>query len=424
MYCYVDTQRGTRSVACAESRDRAHNRSCIAHIPESKLLDVLALTLSEKPVGTDHSLRNLALPLRARDIIITLAGPPDTALQHWWNDAGLWYLPLDLPPRTGFRPSGGAGFLPFRHVANQIPRTTASVRAITRAARDFDVIHSNWLFTHIDAVLAGNLSRTPVILELHDLLPVGPGRHAASAAVTVADHSVAVSNAVMSQLSASAQKKTTVIHQGVDTQRFQPGPRDEAFRALLSGGHPASFVCAIVGRQDPSKGLHTAIEAVAQLRDDKIDVHLALVGAPGEDSGEYASDMRQLAQQLLGSAHTFIDHVSDVPSVLRSVDAVLVPSIDEPFGLIALEAQATGLPVIASNSGGLPEFVRDRDSGLIATTGDADSFASALREVALSKANAQRLGNKARALADNSYRIQQRADAFAQVYGRAVRGFS
>lgn len=422
MLCWP--QRGTRAAACSGSLSIAHNPVLRSPNTESLLLDVLALTLSEKPVGTDHSLRNLALPLKAMNIHVTLAGPPDTALQQWWTEAGLWYLPLEMAPRSGFRPSGESGYLPVRQIAGQVPRTAASVRAIGRAARDFDVIHSNWLFSHIDAAIAGRLTRTPVVLELHDLVPEGPGRHAVSAAVSTATHSVAVSHAVKGQLASTAQRRTSVIHQGVDGDRFHPSPsHDHDVRQLLSDGNPTRFLCAVIGRQDPNKGLHTAIEAVAQLRHADLDVHLALVGAPGEDSGDYQQQMRQLAQQRLGSAHTFLDHVTDVSRLLNSVDAVLVPSVDEPFGLIALEAQASGCPVIASDSGGLPEFVRHGETGLIARTDDADSFANALRILVTDRPAAERLSNNARVATEKTYRIQQRADAFALLYQKAVKGF-
>jgi glycosyltransferase involved in cell wall biosynthesis len=198
-------------------------------------------------------------------------------------------------------------------------------------------------------------------------------------------------------------------------------PRDNAIRTRLGGGDSKAFLVAIIGRLDPGKGVHIAIAAVAALRQQGMNVHLAIIGSPGEDSGQYASQMRVLARDRLVDGHTFVEHAADVAALLGVVDAVVVPSVDEPFGLIALEAQAAGVPIVVSDSGGLPEFVHDNRDGLVARTGDADSFASALRRLIDDRPFRERIAVAARDNAE-SRRIDNRAESILDVYVRAIRG--
>jgi glycosyltransferase involved in cell wall biosynthesis len=199
-------------------------------------------------------------------------------------------------------------------------------------------------------------------------------------------------------------------------------PCDNDVRTRLGGRDSNAFLVAIIGRLDPGKGVHIAITAVAALRRQGMNVHLAIVGSPGEDSGDYASQMRVLAHKRLADSHTFIEHAADVAALLGAVDAVVVPSVDEPFGLIALEAQSAGVPVVVSDSGGLPEFVHDNRDGLVVRTGDTESFAAALRRLIDDAPFRERLAKAARDNAEESHRSDKRAESILDVYVRAIRG--
>ncbi len=74
----------------------------------------------------------------------------------------------------------------------------------------------------------------------------------------------------------------------------------------------------------------------------------------------------------------FVGRTNDVPDTLRALDVLVNTSVAEPFGLSVLEAQASGVAVVGTRAGGIPDFVFDGDNGLLVPSGDADALAKAL----------------------------------------------
>jgi glycosyltransferase involved in cell wall biosynthesis len=147
--------------------------------------------------------------------------------------------------------------------------------------------------------------------------------------------------------------KVVVAHSGVDLAAFRladdfPSRRDR-LRALF------------VGRIDPNKGPDLAVDAVAALRAEGIAVNLTVAGGVWfYGNGKEMRDpfFRKLKTKMDSVSTTYLGHVSrpDLPPIVRRHDVALVLSrSNEPFGLVALEAMASGCAVIASNRGGLPE---------------------------------------------------------------------
>lgn len=374
--------------------------------------DVLAVTFSDRPVGTDHSLRNLCSAWSDDDVRLTLAGPRDSELHAWWKDAGLPFIGLDLPSTSARRAGHRLANLPD-HSSALVFRAASQV---ARLAPGYDVLHSNWLLSHPAVVLAARRSGVPALLELHDILPSRAGRAVLNATIGGARRSVAVSDAVRAQLSPRARRRTETVHQGVDTDRFAPGIPDLRRRAALSGGRTESVLVAIIGRFDPQKRLEVAIDAVAEVRSRGHDVRLALIGEASEDNGDYETALRSRAAAKLPGAHTFSPAVHDVEVILRSVDVVIVPSANEPFGLIAAEAQACEVPVVVSDTGGLPEFVVDGVTGAVVPHTEAAAFAAALTSMTDPSVRA-RLGTAGRRNIQEHFGIRRRADRFRAVYG-------
>lgn len=386
---------------------------------DASLTKVLAVTLSTVVGGTDHSIRNLALALRTEGVTVTLGAPEGTETERWWRGSGLPFLALDLPARVGVRPQGERTLHSVPRLAGQVPKSVRAVSVLRRAAKDFDVIHSNHLLLHPDAVVAGKLARRPVVVELHDIVPPGVGRSLLSIVAAGSSRTVAVSEAAASQLSDRLADRVTVAHQGIDTEKFSPGAVDHAARAVLTAD-PSAPLIAAVGRIDPEKNLHVLIEAVALVRSSGIDAHLAIVGSPSEDDGSYLAALHDSASRLLPDAHRFHSRTDNVVSTLRSVDVLACPSKNEPFGLIALEAQACAIPVVASDTGGLVDFVTHERTGLVATAGDADSLAAQLRRLISDRALVASLVTAGRHQAESAFSSEHRARRFADIYSAAI----
>ncbi len=166
-----------------------------------------------------------------------------------------------------------------------------------------------------------------------------------------------------------------VVHPGVDLQTFSPGDRRAARAALgLADDEP---VVAFVGRIQPLKAPDVLLRAAARLP----GVRVMVAGGPS-GSGLAAPDgLMRLADEL-GITHrvTFLPPQSrdQLVDLYRAADLVAVPSYSESFGLVAVEAQACGTPVVAAAVGGLPVAVRDGVSGVLVDGHDPADWADAI----------------------------------------------
>ncbi|HEY7849719.1 MAG TPA: glycosyltransferase family 1 protein [Ktedonobacterales bacterium] len=142
---------------------------------------------------------------------------------------------------------------------------------------------------------------------------------------------------------------------GVDAEQFTPTQRSREWRARLSAGDPDATILLYVGRLAPEKSLERLLPVLHRLP----NVHLALVGA-----GPEASSLRRI---YAGAPVTFVGSLSgqELAAAYASADIFALPSSTETLGLAAIEAMASGLPVIGANRGGIPDIVRDGETGLL-----------------------------------------------------------
>ncbi|HKP43460.1 D-inositol-3-phosphate glycosyltransferase [Mycobacterium sp.] len=166
-----------------------------------------------------------------------------------------------------------------------------------------------------------------------------------------------------------------VVHPGVDLEMFTPGDRAAA-RATL-GLDADEQVVAFVGRIQPLKAPDVLLRAAAKVP----GVRVLVAGGPS-GSGLAAPDgLVRLADELgMSERVTFLPPQSRdrLVEVYRAADIVAVPSYSESFGLVAIEAQACGTPVVAAAVGGLPVAVRDGVSGTLVDGHDVDDWAAAI----------------------------------------------
>jgi D-inositol-3-phosphate glycosyltransferase len=169
---------------------------------------------------------------------------------------------------------------------------------------------------------------------------------------------------------------------GVDHGLFRPGSQSEARERL---GIEFGPLLLYVGRIQPLKGVDVAIETLANVRGYYPLARLVVVGGPSGDRGP--AEMAHLAQLAIqrGLGNEVVFRPPETHDVLadfyRACDVLLIPSRSESFGLVAAEAQASGLPVVAANVGGLSYAVADGTSGVLVDGYEPATWAAAVHQV-------------------------------------------
>jgi D-inositol-3-phosphate glycosyltransferase len=208
--------------------------------------------------------------------------------------------------------------------------------------------------------------------------------------------------------------RTVVVQPGVDLDRFRPGPR--SFAKLPATGQ----VIAFVGRIQPLKAPDILISALAKMTDP--DVTLVICGGPSGSGLERPTALIDLAARLgVRDRVLFLPPQTgdDLADLYRRADLVAVPSYNESFGLVALEAQACGTPVVAAAVGGLVTAVRNGVSGVLVDGHDPQDWARAMDSLlAAPRLRTSLAAGAVRHAADFSW--DRTAEGLLQVYREAV----
>jgi D-inositol-3-phosphate glycosyltransferase len=259
----------------------------------------------------------------------------------------------------------------------------------------YDLIHSHyWLSGRVASRISGRRS-IPFVHTFHTLgrakndsggfgSPEPEMRLAGEARVIQEADAIVASTCEerkwLIDLYAAHPERIHVIPPGVDHDVFSPGDQSEARRLL---GLTAERVMLLVGRLQPLKAADTAICALSNLirwgRVSRADTKLLIVGGPSGAAGDdELNRLRRLASAL--ELTDVVDFVparphQELPRYYRAADVCLVPSLTETFGLVALEAQACGVPVVASAVGGLSSVVRHGKTGFLVEPSSSEAFA-------------------------------------------------
>ncbi len=205
---------------------------------------------------------------------------------------------------------------------------------------------------------------------------------------------VAVSNEVKASLIVKRhipEWKIITIHNAVDLRRYvvqEPEKIRKLKNALQIPGHV--FVIGIVARLDTPKAHWILIDAIREVAD-KHPVCLLIVG----EGPRYISLVKQVDDYGLSDSVQFLGKRTDIPDLLNVMDAFCLSSIFEGLPNVILEAMACGLPVIASNIGGIPEAVQHRENGYLVPVKRSDLFARAIIEIIENKALRNKLKKNA-----------------------------
>jgi len=344
--------------------------------------------------------------------------------------------------------SGPIRYIPKTEVLARIGDFTAQLeRHIEAEGRSYDLIHSHyWL----SAVVARQLAATwelPTVQMFHTLGLVKrevmdedtDGESEERIAIerrAVRDSSAIVAASEIEaselmQLYGADPAKVCVLPCGVDTDMFRPQRQVDAREAL--GRDQCERLVLFVGRIEQIKGIDVLLDALGVLfrrrPDLRSEVCLVVVGGaldPDDDAPETTKfeELRRLVHE-----HRMEDNVDFIGSVDQArlalwydaADVCTVPSLTESFGLVALEAMASGTPVVATRVGGLQTVVEHGESGLLVPPNDRDALASAIEEVLMDHRLRMHLAHGARSRAE-LFTWSRVGEGIEMLYDRVLAG--
>ncbi len=248
--------------------------------------------------------------------------------------------------------------------------------------------------------------RLPVVAHLHDANPLSPAlRPINRSQAPRTDAVIAISNSI-SRFACShygfAREQVHVVHNGVDLDQFRRSrdTRRLTVRQELGIGIGSDCIAfAVFGRLAPGKGQNIFLQALQLVASRIVGAKIFIVGdGPARQALEHQAGSAGLDERV-----RFLGYRSDVPDLLAAMDFTVVPSmIEEGLGLVAIEAIASGLPVIAHNVGGLVDVVQDQVNGLLVEPGNIAELAAAIELLAKDD--------------DLRLRLAQGADATAEAF--------
>lgn len=272
------------------------------------------------------------------------------------------------------------------------------------------ILHTHLVHADAYGLPAGKLARVPVLASTkHGFNPFREGRAFAFGDRTLgrlADLNIAISAGLARYLADTEgfdAARFEVVHYGIAAGAEPPAP-------------PAAPKLLSVGRLIPIKGHELLLRSFAEARRDVPALELEVAG-----EGPLRAELDALAVQLgVGDAVRFVGRVSPIAPAYERAAVVVVPSLGEGFGMVALEAAERGRAVIASAVGGLPEIVDDGRTGILVPSGDVSALSAAIVDLTIQLERAAAMGRAARERALQEFSLDRCADRIDELYRSAL----
>ncbi|MGB3614184.1 MAG: glycosyltransferase family 1 protein [Elainellaceae cyanobacterium] len=303
--------------------------------------------------------------------------------------------------RTVRLTAGPEDFVPRDDIFDYLPEFVDALIAFqTSNDGEYAILHTNyWLSAWVGMALK---QRQPGLAQVHTYHSLGAVKYKSIDSIPLiantrletekqvletAERTVATSPQEEDHMRSLVSTKgaVVVIPCGTDIDRFGQVPRSVARQKL--GIAPETKLVFYIGRFDRRKGIETLVRAIGQsaFRDDPT-LQLVIGGGsrPGRSDGQERDRIEGIVDTLgLRDCTTFPGRISDedLPLYYAAADICVVPSHYEPFGLVAIEAMASGTPVVASQVGGLQFTVNPDETGLLAPPKDDKAFAAAIDRI-------------------------------------------
>ncbi len=285
-------------------------------------------------------------------------------------------------------------------------------------ANRVDLVHTHNRMALMYGAPAGRLARIAVVHTKHGRNP-GTSMQlvAARLAARCVDAFVAVSHetALFARGRGEvAESRLSVIPNGIELDRFHPDPSARARVRAELGIAPGAWVVGTVGRLSPEKNQALLVRAVAPLLDDR---HRLLVAGDGPLLPALTALSTGLG--IAPFVHLLGDR-RDVPEILNALDAFVLSSDSEGLPLVIPEAMATGLPVVATRVGGVPDVLEDGRTGFLVPSGDEAGLRDRLVRLRDDRALGLAIGAAARDAAQARFSAERMLRGYLELYARVL----
>lgn len=219
-------------------------------------------------------------------------------------------------------------------------------------------------------------------------------------------------------------RKVEIVSLGLDFDRFNPERVDARRQRADWGASDDTVVVGLVGRIDPAKGQGTFIKAAAGLMkrigsDRKLRFVVVGEETLGSEDGHLEELKAMVTQFHLEESVLFTGYMENIPEVMQAFDVFVMPSKQEAFGLVAIEAMAMECPIVISSGGSAQEIVGREEFGLLTRPDDAFDLQHRLRALIEDEATRQDMGRRARLHVKSKYDCRLRLQRTLEVYQKA-----
>jgi glycosyltransferase involved in cell wall biosynthesis len=305
------------------------------------------------------------------------------------------------------------------------PDDSVAVRRLAAHLRErrTDVLHAHMFRAELLGARAARLAGTPAfVATVHSSRVRSADDVAALAALNpLFDHLVAPSEFIAAKLRREGRGPVplTVAPNGVDLERFaHPSPATRRAARTSLGVPVDAFLVGVVARLEPEKG-HRHLLAAWPAVSEAIPQAWLVVAGTGSLDGSLRDQARAMPDEI---AHrvVFAGDQTDVPALTAALDLAALPSIREAQGIALLEAMASGVPIVASAVGGIPETVRHGRNGLLVPRADPAALAAAVIDLAHDAPMRHRFGVAGRRRVEDHFSLDASVRRVAAVYEQVL----
>lgn len=307
----------------------------------------------------------------------------------------------------------------IQFVPSELSRSPAEIGRVARwvKANQIDVVHTHMSRGHAFGVFLRWMTGVPVVATAHN--------QSFQLHWRMNDYVIANSKATYDyqrRVNRVANRQMETVHCFTDLDRFkQIAPLDVTIVRRQMRLKGDEFLVGVVGEVVARKGHLYLFEALSRIVKEVPNLKLVLLGRFNRNEA-YVKKLRAI--QLRDNIFCHVKWLGlrwNIQDFMAAFDLTVVPSVEEPLGLVALESMAAGTPVVASDTGGLPEIVRSGENGLLVPPKNPQALAEAIIKMATSsEAERQRLGENGRRMVQEEFDPQLLTRQVESVFHRVV----